>query len=81
MMLSACGGNPFLTEWKGEDQFPPFDKIKLVHYVPAVKAGIRRLRRLRIPSRRMSFQARYLRRLSEFFTMFPSRMRLRRCRR
>lgn len=40
MMLSACGGNPFLTEWKGEDQFPPFDKIKLEHYVPAVKAGI-----------------------------------------
>ena len=31
MMLSACGGNPFLTEWKGEDQFPPFDKIKLEH--------------------------------------------------
>lgn len=40
MMLSACGSNPFLTEWTGEDQFPPFDKIRLSDYVPAVKAGI-----------------------------------------
>lgn len=39
-MLSACGSNPFLTEWTGEDQFPPFDKIRLSDYVPAVKAGI-----------------------------------------
>ena len=40
MMISACGGNPFLKEWKGEYQLPPFDKIKIDDYVPAVKAGI-----------------------------------------
>ena len=40
MMVSACGGNPFMKEWKGADQFPPLDKIKVEDYVPAVKAGI-----------------------------------------
>ena len=40
MMISACSANPFLKEWRGEDQFPPFDKFKNKDYVPAVKAGI-----------------------------------------
>ncbi len=40
IMISACGGNPFLNEWKVEWQLPPFDKIKIGDYVPAVKAGI-----------------------------------------
>lgn len=40
MVLSACGGNPFLREWKANDAFPPFDEFKLSDYVPAVKAGI-----------------------------------------
>lgn len=40
MVLSACGGNPFLREWKANDAFPPFDEFKLSDYVPAIKAGI-----------------------------------------
>ena len=40
MMISACGENPLLKEWTGEYKLPPFDKIKISDYVPAVKAGI-----------------------------------------
>lgn len=40
MAITACESNPFLKEWKGEYEFPPFDKIKIADYVPAVRAGI-----------------------------------------
>ncbi|MCK3684495.1 M3 family metallopeptidase [Maribellus sp. YY47] len=32
--------NPFFTEWKTPFGVPPFDEIKVEHYVPAVKEGI-----------------------------------------
>lgn len=40
LMMTACNGNPFLTEWTKNDGFPPFDKIRVEDYVPAVQAGI-----------------------------------------
>ena len=40
MCLASCGVNPFLKEWTGEGQFPPFAEIKVTDYLPAVKAGI-----------------------------------------
>lgn len=33
--------NPFLKEWKTPFQTPPFDEIKLEHYLPAFEEGIR----------------------------------------
>jgi peptidyl-dipeptidase Dcp len=33
--------NPFFTEWKTPFQTPPFDAIKLPHYLPAFEEGIR----------------------------------------
>lgn len=32
--------NPFLTEYTTKYQIPPFEKIKLEHYLPALQAGI-----------------------------------------
>lgn len=32
--------NPFLTEYTTKYQIPPFEQIKIDHYLPAVKAGI-----------------------------------------
>ena len=33
--------NPFFKEWKTPFQTPPFNKIKLEHYLPAIEEGIR----------------------------------------
>lgn len=40
MAVSACNTNPFLQEWDTPYGIPPFDKIKVSHYIPAIKAGI-----------------------------------------
>ena len=41
VMLMACNHtNPFLTEWDTPYGIPPFDKIKVTDYIPAIKAGI-----------------------------------------
>lgn len=40
MCMASCSVNPFLKEWTGEGQFPPFPEIKVTDYLPAVKAGI-----------------------------------------
>ena len=41
-MISACTQtkNPFLQEWDTPYGIPPFEKITLADYIPAVKAGI-----------------------------------------
>ena len=40
-MMSSCNRtNPFLTEWDTPYGIPPFDKIKISDYIPAIKAGI-----------------------------------------
>ena len=41
MMMSACNCNPFMKEWTLEGGYPPFDKIRVSDYVPAVKEGIK----------------------------------------
>ena len=39
--MTACAPkNPFLKEWKTPYGIPPFDKITLSDYIPAIKAGI-----------------------------------------
>ncbi|MBQ9548680.1 MAG: M3 family metallopeptidase [Bacteroidales bacterium] len=40
MTLSCNRSNPFLTEWDTPYGIPPFDKIKIGDYIPAIKAGI-----------------------------------------
>ena len=41
LAMTACTNtNPFLEEWDTPYGIPPFEKIKVEHYVPAVKAGI-----------------------------------------
>lgn len=40
MMITACGENPFMQEWKTPYGLPPFAKIENKHYLPAIKAGI-----------------------------------------
>lgn len=44
MAMTACttktGTNPFLTEWDTPYGIPPFDKIQIGDYIPAIKAGI-----------------------------------------
>ena len=42
-MMAACtqNKNPFLQEWDTPYGIPPFDKIQLSEYIPAVKAGIK----------------------------------------
>ena len=37
---AATPGNPLLQEWKTPYGLPPFDKIKIEHYVPAFKAAM-----------------------------------------
>ena len=37
----AAGPNPFLTEYTTPFQVPPFDQIKIEHYMPAFEAGIK----------------------------------------
>lgn len=41
MSVIACSENPFLKDWTGDGQFPPFEEIKMSDYVPAIKAGIK----------------------------------------
>ena len=40
--LASCAKdqNPFLQEWDTPYGIPPYDKIKIEHYMPAIKAGI-----------------------------------------
>ena len=41
MALASCNReNPFLTEWDTPYGIPPFEKIRISDFVPAVKAGI-----------------------------------------
>lgn len=40
MALVSCRQNPFLAEWNTPYGIPPFDKIKVCDYEPAIKAGI-----------------------------------------
>lgn len=44
MAMTACttktGTNPFLAEWDTPYGIPPFDKIQIDDYIPAIKAGI-----------------------------------------
>ncbi len=42
-MMAACTqtkNNPFLEEWNTPYGIPPFEKIRLADYIPAIKAGI-----------------------------------------
>ena len=42
-MMAACTqtkNNPFLEEWNTPYGIPPFEKIQLADYIPAIKAGI-----------------------------------------
>ena len=42
MAMTACTPkNPFLQEWDTPYGIPPFDKITLADYIPAVKEGIK----------------------------------------
>jgi len=42
MSLASCNRtNPFLTEWDTPYGIPPYDKIKVSDYIPALKEGIR----------------------------------------
>lgn len=41
LMLSSCHTNPFLSEWDTPYGIPPYDKIKVSDYLPAIKEGIR----------------------------------------
>ena len=41
-MLSSCRTNPFFEEWNTPYGIPPYDKIKVGDYIPAIKEGIRR---------------------------------------
>ena len=43
-MMTACGGNSnsFLEDWNTPYGIPPFDKIKISDYMPAIKEGIAR---------------------------------------
>ena len=43
VMMAACtqNKNPFLQEWDTPYGIPPFDKIQLSDYIPAIKAGIK----------------------------------------
>lgn len=43
MLLVACsktGQNPFFVEWKTQFATPPFQKIKISHYMPAFNKGM-----------------------------------------
>lgn len=39
-LTACCKTNPFLQEWDTPYGIPPFEKIKVAHYLPAVNAGI-----------------------------------------
>ena len=42
LVMTACSNrtNPFLTEWDTPFGIPPFDKIEVSDYIPALKTGI-----------------------------------------
>lgn len=40
--LAGCRENPFLTEWDTPYGIPPFEKIKVKDYMPAIEEGITR---------------------------------------
>jgi len=41
MVLASCNSaNPFIDGWDTPYGIPPFDEIKISHYMPAIKAGI-----------------------------------------
>ena len=42
LALASCAKdqNPFLQEWDTPYGIPPYEKIKIEHYMPAIKAGI-----------------------------------------
>lgn len=40
MMASCDKANPFIEGWDTPYGIPPFEKIKIEHYMPAIKAGI-----------------------------------------
>lgn len=40
-MLASCHTNPFLSEWDTPYGIPPFDKIKIADYLPAIEEGIK----------------------------------------
>ena len=39
-VVSCSSGNPFLEEWDTPYGMPPFEKISVEHYLPAIQAGI-----------------------------------------
>ena len=41
LMLTSCHSNPFFEEWDTPYGIPPYDKIKVSDYLPAIKEGIR----------------------------------------
>lgn len=40
LMVSCSEKNPFLTEWDTPYGIPPYEQIKIEHYLPAIRAGI-----------------------------------------
>lgn len=40
-MMAQTGTNPFFGEWNTPFQTPPFDQIKLEHYLPAFEEGMK----------------------------------------
>lgn len=40
LSLSSCRTNPFLTQWNTPYGIPPFDKIEVEDYIPAIQKGI-----------------------------------------
>ena len=40
-MLASCHSNPFFEEWDTPYGIPPYDRIKVSDYLPAIKEGIR----------------------------------------
>lgn len=41
LMLASCHTNPFFEEWNTPYGIPPYDKIKVSDYLPAIKEGIK----------------------------------------
>ena len=41
LMLASCHSNPFFEEWNTPYGIPPYDKIKVSDYLPAIKEGIK----------------------------------------
>ena len=41
LAVAGCRENPFFAEWETPYGIPPFEKIRVVDYIPAVEEGIR----------------------------------------